>query len=100
MVRLNWVTAGYGWITVVALLIIAAPIYFSGDLTFGGLMMAVGAFNQVHASLRWFVDNIGGITDWRATLLRVAAFRAAMLKVDELHDIENVSSSRSPKTTG
>ncbi len=88
MVRLNWVTAGYGWITVVAPFIIAAPIYSSGDLTFGGLMMAVGAFNQVHASLRWFVDNIGGITDWRATLLRVAAFRAAMLKVDELHDVE------------
>jgi putative ATP-binding cassette transporter len=88
LVRLNWVTAGYGWVTVVAPFIIAAPIYFAGDLSFGGLMMAVGAFNQVHASLRWFVDNIGGITDWRATLLRVAAFRSALLKLDELHDVE------------
>jgi putative ATP-binding cassette transporter len=87
-VRLNWVTAGYGWVTVVAPFIIAAPVYFAGDLSFGGLMMAVGAFNQLHASLRWFVDNIGGITDWRATLLRVAAFRSAMLKVDELHEVE------------
>ena len=51
-------------------------------------MMAVGAFNQVHAALRWFVDNIGGIADWRATLLRIAAFRSALLKVDELHDVE------------
>lgn len=88
MVRLNWVTAGYGWVTVVAPFIIAAPVYFAGDVSFGGLMMAVGAFNQVHASLRWFVDNIGGITDWRATLMRVAAFRSAMLKVDDLHEIE------------
>ena len=53
-------------------------------MSFGGLMMAVGAFTQVQSSLRWFVDNIGGIADWRATLLRVAAFRSAMLKVDEL----------------
>ncbi|PSJ56326.1 ABC transporter ATP-binding protein/permease [Kumtagia ephedrae] len=88
LVRLNWVTAGYGWITVVAPIVIASPIYFAGDLSFGGLMMAAAAFTQVHASLRWFVDNIGGIADWRATLLRVATFRAAMLAVDELHDVE------------
>ena len=88
IIRLTWVTAGYGWVTVVAPIVIAAPVYFAGDMSFGGLMMAVGAFNQVHAALRWFVDNIGGIADWRATLLRVAAFRSAMLKVDELHDVE------------
>lgn len=88
IVRLNWVTAGYGWISVVAPIVIASPVYFAGDLTFGGLMVAVGAFNQVHASLRWFIDNIGGITDWRATLLRVAAFRSAVVTVDEMHGVE------------
>jgi vitamin B12/bleomycin/antimicrobial peptide transport system ATP-binding/permease protein len=88
VVRLNWVTAGYGWVTVVAPIVIAAPVYFAGDMSFGGLMMAVGAFNQVHAALRWFVDHIGGIADWRATLLRVAAFRSALLKVDEMHGVE------------
>ena len=72
VVRLTWVTASYGWITVVAPIVIAAPVYFAGDMSFGGLMMAVGAFNQVHSSLRWFVDHIGAIADWRATLLRVA----------------------------
>lgn len=87
-VRLTWVTAGYGWITVVAPIVIASPVYFAGDLTFGGLMMAAAAFTQVHASLRWFVDNIGGITDWRATLLRIASFRSAILKVDDLHEVE------------
>ena len=88
VIRLTWVTSGYGWVTVVAPIVIASPVYFAGDMTFGGLMMAVGAFNQVHAALRWFVDNIGGIADWRATLLRIAAFRSAMLRVDELHDVE------------
>src|SRR5690606_21986597 len=40
-VRLTWVTAGYGWATVVAPIIIASPVYFAGELSFGGLMMAV-----------------------------------------------------------
>lgn len=84
-VRLTWVTAGYGWATVVAPIIIAAPVYFAGDLTFGGLMMAVGAFTQVNTSLRWFIDNIPAIADWRATLLRVASFRSALSRMDELH---------------
>ncbi len=82
--RLTWVTAGYGWLTIVAPILVAAPVYFGGGLTFGGLMMAVGAFSQVHNSLRWFVDNFGAIADWRATLLRVASFRQAVLHMDEL----------------
>jgi putative ATP-binding cassette transporter len=85
--NLTWVTAGYGWLTIVAPILVAAPLYFSGGLTFGGLMMAAGAFIQVQSSLRWFVDNFGAIADWRATLLRVASFRRAMLMSDAMHDV-------------
>jgi vitamin B12/bleomycin/antimicrobial peptide transport system ATP-binding/permease protein len=84
LTNLTWVTAGYGWFTIVAPILVAAPVYFSGGLTFGGLMMAVGAFTQVHTSLRWFVDNFGAIADWRATLLRVASFRQAVVRMDDL----------------
>jgi putative ATP-binding cassette transporter len=52
-------------------------------------MMAVGAFNQVHSSLRWFINNIGAIADWRATLLRVSAFRLALLDTDKPHGEED-----------
>ena len=84
--NLTWVTAGYGWLTIVAPILVAAPLYFGGSLTFGGLMMAAGAFTQVQSSLRWFVDNFSSIADWRATLLRVANFRRALLMSDALHD--------------
>jgi vitamin B12/bleomycin/antimicrobial peptide transport system ATP-binding/permease protein len=84
--NLTWVTAGYGWLTIVAPILVAAPLYFGGTVTFGGLMMAAGAFIQVQSSLRWFVDNFGAIADWRATLLRVASFRRAMLRSDTMHD--------------
>jgi putative ATP-binding cassette transporter len=84
LTELTWVTAGYGWLTLVAPILVAAPAYFAGNLTFGGLMMAAGAFNQVQSSLRWFVDNFSMIADWRATLLRVADFRRAVLDCDAL----------------
>jgi len=84
--NLTWVTAGYGWFTLVAPILVAAPLYFAGSISFGGLMMASGAFMQVQSSLRWFVDNFSSIADWRATLLRVASFRRAVLATDALHD--------------
>ncbi|MCZ8548666.1 ABC transporter ATP-binding protein/permease [Mesorhizobium qingshengii] len=87
-INLSWVTDTYGWITVVAPILVASPIYFAGDISFGGLMMAVGAFNQVHSSLRWFINNIGAIADWRATLMRVADFRIALAETDLLHCTE------------
>ena len=88
LTNLTWITAGYGWFTLIAPILVAAPIYFAGRISFGGLMMAAGAFNQVQSSLRWFVDNFSTIADWRATLLRVASFRRAMLLTDDLHRVE------------
>ncbi len=89
LTNLTWVTAGYGWFTIVAPILAAAPLYFAGNLSFGGLMMAAGAFNQVQSSLRWFVDNFSTIADWRATLLRVANFRRAVMETEELHQVES-----------
>jgi vitamin B12/bleomycin/antimicrobial peptide transport system ATP-binding/permease protein len=80
--RLTWITSGYGWFAIVAPIVVAAPAYFGGSLSFGALMMVVGAFYQVQQALRWFVDNFAAIADWRATMIRVAAFRAALQAAD------------------
>ena len=84
--RLAWITSGYGWLTLVVPFVAAAPGYFGGELSFGGLMVLVGAFNQVQQALRWFVDNYARIADWRATLARVATFREALLHLEALGD--------------
>jgi vitamin B12/bleomycin/antimicrobial peptide transport system ATP-binding/permease protein len=84
LARLTWITSGYGWLALVVPIVVAAPGYFDSDLSFGTLMMVVGAFNQVQSSLRWFVDNLPQIADWRATLLRVVAFRDALATVDTI----------------
>jgi len=87
--RLTWVTAGYGWFTIIAPIVVASPGYFGGDLSFGALMMVVGAFVQVQQALRWFIDNFSTIADWRATLLRIASFRETVIAMDKLGATEN-----------
>ncbi|MEO7208697.1 MAG: ABC transporter ATP-binding protein/permease [Steroidobacteraceae bacterium] len=87
--NLEWVTAGFGWITTVAPILVAAPLYFTGKVSFGGMMMAAGAFTQAESSLRWFIDNFSVIADWRATLLRVANFRQAVIHTDEPRGFES-----------
>jgi putative ATP-binding cassette transporter len=87
--NLTWVTAGFGWVTIVAPILVAAPLYFTGKVSFGGLMMAAGAFTQAQSSLRWFIDNFSTLADWRATLLRVANFRQALISNDEPRSFES-----------
>jgi putative ATP-binding cassette transporter len=87
--RLTWITAGYGWFTIIAPIVVASPGYFSGELSFGALMMVVGAFIQVQQALRWCIDNSSTIADWRATLLRVASFREMVVTMDRLAATEN-----------
>src|ERR1700729_1816622 len=77
--RLTWITAGYGWISIVAPIVIASPAYFSGRHSLGELMVVVGGFNQVNQSLRWFVDNFALLAEWRAALLRVIKFREVLV---------------------
>jgi putative ATP-binding cassette transporter len=96
--RLTWITSGYGWIAIIVPILVAAPGYFHGGLTIGGLMMVVGAFNQVQASLRWFVDQFPSIADWRATLRRVSAFKAALDKVDRIDAaVDTITLKRHPQ---
>ncbi|RZA08893.1 MAG: ABC transporter ATP-binding protein/permease [Proteobacteria bacterium] len=81
--RLTWIACGHGWMVVILPVLVALPGFLQGKLDFGGLMMVVGAFNQVQQSLRWFVENFAKIADWRSSLHRVMAFRAAVQTVDE-----------------
>ncbi len=86
---LTSVTAGFGWLAIIAPILVAAPSYFYGGMTFGKLMMVVGAFNQVQQALGWFANNFSGIADWRATLLRVVSFRTMLLTIDKVGESQS-----------
>jgi putative ATP-binding cassette transporter len=78
--RLTWFSAGYGQLANVFPLLAAAPRYFSGQIQLGGLMQTAQAFGQVQGALSWFVDAYASLADWRATVLRLAAFRDALAR--------------------
>ena len=91
LARLTWVTSGYGWLSLIVPVIVAAPAYFTSSVTFGGLMRLVDAFGQVQASLRWFVDNFAKIADWRAALFRVMRFEEELRRSEiEEQDREGI----------
>jgi len=87
---LTWVTAGVGWFAIVAPILIASPGYFRGDMTFGKLMMIVGAFNQVQGALGWFVNNFSAIADWRATLSRVVGFHGVLTRLQTVGEASRI----------
>lgn len=84
LASLTWITSAYGWGTLVVPALAAAPMYFFGSLTLGGLMMTIGAFGQVQSALRWSVDNFSRLADAKATTGRVHALRDAFLSLPRL----------------
>ena len=88
LARLTLITSGTGWLSLVVPILVAAPAYFGGALTLGGLIMVAGAFAQVQGAMRWFVDNFSRLADWRAAIHRVARFREAL---DDLPAVEEGS---------
>ena len=99
LAQLTWITSGTGWLSLVVPILVAAPAYFGGDLSLGGLIMVAGAFAQVQGAMRWFVDNFSRLADWRAALHRVARFREAL---DDLPAVEKGSEEieRAPHPDG
>ncbi len=95
--QLTWITSGYGWVAMVVPIIAAAPAFFLGQMTFGELMMVVGAFHQVQTSLRWFVDNFPRIADWRSAVHRLSMFREALSAVDEDTAADRISLDAHPE---
>lgn len=75
--RLTWFSAGYGQVANVFPILAAAPRYFTGAMTLGGLMQTAQAFGQVQGALSWFIDAYPRLADWRATVTRLTVFADA-----------------------
>lgn len=76
--RLGWFSTGYNQLAVVFPFIVAAPRYFSRELTLGGLMQISSAFGRVHDALSWLVNSYALYAKWRATVGRLSGFEAAI----------------------
>ena len=79
--RLTYFTASYQQAAWIFPSVVAAPRYFKGELTLGGLIQTIGAFSQVQASLSFFVDSYKQIAEWCSVVERLAGFERALDRV-------------------
>ena len=79
--RLTYFTSGYQQAAWIFPSIVAAPRYFSGDLSLGGLIQTIGAFSQVQASLSFFIDSYKTVAEWCSVVERLSGFERALERV-------------------
>ena len=82
--RLTFFTAGYAQLATVFPILVAAPRYFSGAISLGGLTQTALAFGQVQSSLSWFVDAYPRIAQWTASVDRLTEFRAELTRAQRV----------------
>lgn len=76
--RLTYFTAGYTQIAIVFPFMVAAPRFFSGAITLGGLTQIANAFGEVQGALSWFVNTYGSLAGWKASVDRLLTFKSAL----------------------
>lgn len=79
--RLTYFTSGYQQAAWIFPSLVAAPRYFSGNLTLGGLIQTIGAFSQVQASLSFFIDTYTVVAEWCSVVERLSGFERALERV-------------------
>lgn len=72
--NLTLLTSGFGQANGIVPLLVAAPAFFAGHLTLGGVTQTGIAYGQVSGALSWFVDAYQEIAAWRASIERLGAF--------------------------
>jgi len=78
--NLSLLTGGIGQASGIVPLLVAAPAFFAGRMTLGGVTQTGIAYGQVAGALSWFVDAYQEIAAWRASIERLSTFSE---KLDE-----------------
>jgi vitamin B12/bleomycin/antimicrobial peptide transport system ATP-binding/permease protein len=63
-------------------LVLCAPKYLAGTMTLGEVTQAAAAFVAVQSAFNWLVDNYPRLSDWMASVQRVAALLIALDRLD------------------
>jgi putative ATP-binding cassette transporter len=78
--RLNIVSTFYEQFALIFPALVAAPRYFSGQITLGVYTQIGDAFGQVHDALSWFVTAFTRLAEWKASVNRLCSFHAVVMK--------------------
>jgi putative ATP-binding cassette transporter len=81
--ELGFFTISYAQLAIIFPFVVAAPRYFSGAMTLGGLMQTASAFRHVQEALSWFIDAYPQFATWKATVDRLTGFTQALAQARE-----------------
>ncbi len=81
--NLTLLTGGIGQANGLVPLLVAAPAFFAGHLTLGGIAQVRFAYGQVSGALSWFIHAYQEIARWRANIERLGSFAEVMDKTEE-----------------
>jgi putative ATP-binding cassette transporter len=76
--NLTLLTSGIGQVNGLIPIVVAAPAYFAGHLTLGGIAQTRIAYGQVSGALTWFVNAYQEIARWRANVERLSSLSDVM----------------------
>lgn len=83
---LNFYVNGYGQLAIIVPLVMAAPQYFAGAMTLGGLMQTSSAFGRVQDALSYFVSVYDTIAQLAAVIRRLSGFTRHMEGASGIED--------------
>jgi putative ATP-binding cassette transporter len=83
--KLNSLTFSYDQAAVIFPFVLGAPRYFAGQIALGALMRIVSAFGRVQEALAWFIHFYDDLARWRAIVVRLVGFQAAIATARALH---------------
>ncbi len=76
--NLGFFTTGYRYLTTIVPLLVIAPLYLAGQLEFGAIVQASGAFSQIFDAISLIVLQFQGLTAYAAGIERLATFSEAL----------------------
>src|SRR5260370_17978230 len=80
--RTTIVSQTSSYIAPVLPIILCAPKFLDGTMTFGEVMQAASAFTIVQAAFNWLVDNYPGLANWTASARRVALLQISGVELE------------------
>jgi len=81
--HLTWMLNSSTFFSPILPVLLAAPKYFTGELTLGAVMQIATAFTAVLTALNWFGDNFIRLAEWSASARRVGELHEALDQMDE-----------------
>ncbi len=84
--KLTWLTSGYSQISIIFAILVAAPRYFTNQISLGQVFQISGAYGNVQSALSYFVDKFTDLAEWQAVVNRLTEFSTNMEKVQQWDD--------------